>query len=94
MKIKHILASMGLTMMCGIGALVGLTHVNEMKMAKADADDEMISVVIDLGAIPTYDKFHKPEVHYYDASYSSIDKYEELHQLNGTYYTANLTASS
>ena len=57
MKIKHVLASLGLTMMCGIGALVGLTHINEAKVAKADEPNTwMFRAQLNLGvASPNYD---------------------------------------
>ena len=94
MKLKNLFITLGLTLAVGIGVGAGLKVNKEMKVAKADADDAMISVVIDLADAVGYTDFHKPEVHYYDASYSTIDKREDLHQLSGTYYTANLTYKS
>ena len=95
MKVKHVLASLALASVTAFALAVGVGVNKEAKVTKADEpDDKMISVVIDLGEAVGYEDFHYPEVHYYDASYSTIDKYEPLHQLTGTYYTANLTYRS
>lgn len=92
MKLKFAIA-LGLATFLGLGVGVGL-KAHKAEIAKADADDAMFTVVIDLADAVGYTDFHKPEVHVYDAATSSIDKYEDLHQLSGTYYTANLTYKS
>ena len=86
MKLKFAIATFGLAAILGLGVGSGL-KAHKVETAKAVDDDKMISVVIDLNDALGYDKFHKPEVHYYG---TGIDKYEDLHQLTGTYYTANL----
>lgn len=92
MKVKHVLASLGLALTTAFAVAVGVAPKHEAKSVKADEpDDKMISVVIDLNDAVGYEDFHKPEVHYYG---SGIDSYADLHQLTGTYYTANLTYRS
>lgn len=55
MKIKHVLASVGLTMMCGIGTLAGLNHVKEAKVTKADAGDTwMFAAYLDISDMPEW----------------------------------------
>ena len=55
MKIKNIIISTALTMMCGIGALVGLTHVKETRVAKADAGDTwMFAAYLDISKMPSW----------------------------------------
>ena len=53
MKAKHVLASLGLTIMCGLGALIGLSHHNEAKVAKAESGDTwMFAAFFDASTIP------------------------------------------
>ena len=79
--------------MAAAGAVFVGSKAKKAEVVSA-TDDRMISVVIDLADAVGYTDFHKPEVHYYDASYSTIDGFADLHQLTGTYYTANITYDS
>ena len=95
MKIKRLFSAVGLGLFAMAAAGAGvLAHAKKAPEAAHATEDKMITVVIDLGDAVGYEDFHKPEVHYYDASYGSIDKYADLHQLSGTYYTANLPYDS
>ena len=96
MKLKRLLSVIGLGLFAAVsaGAGVALSSKPKAEPVKATGEDKMISVVIDLADAVGYPDFHKPEVHYYDSSYSTIDAYADLHQLTGTYYTANLPYDS
>ena len=93
MGIKKLLSIAGLGLFAVVSAAAGvaLAKKPQAEAVKATDDDKLFSVVIDLGDIPTFSNFHKPELHYYG---TSIDKYAELHLLNGTYYTTTVSYCS
>ena len=95
MKVKRLFSVLGLALFgfASVGAGVLASPKKAVEPVSA-TDDAMITVVIDLANAVGYDNFHYPEVHARDASYSTIDKYVPLHQLSGTYYTANITYDS
>ena len=94
MKKKNLFLCLGAVATCSFGLIASLLHSNEVKEAKAVTDDKMFSVIIDLADAVGYTDFHYPEVHFYDSTGNTIDKYEPLHLLTGTFYTANCTFDS
>ena len=94
MKKKSFLLGLGVVAAFSFGLMASLLHSNEVKEVKATSDDKMFAVVIDLDQAVGYTDFHYPEVHFYDSANNTIDKYEPLHLLTGTKYTANCTFDS
>lgn len=95
MKVKNILSTISLSIVLGLGVFAGIAlNKGEVKEAKAEGDDTMFTVVIDLADAVGYTDFHRPEVHYYDSVSGTIDAYQDLHLLNGTRYTTTLSFDS
>ena len=98
MKLKRLFSVIGLGLFAVTSVAAGVLAFAKgpkMEVAKADdPDDKMFTVIIDMGDAAGFDGFNSPEVHCYDSSTSTFDKYQMLHKVTGTYYTGTLTYRS